>query len=132
MACKHYIIQTQKLIRGNHSSHLGLKIDFYICFFFQGLPKFYKDILTFFDELKSLYRYDYDKETFLFNNREILVDGKPVFFKEWFSKGVVSVKDLLNESGQFISLSRNLFLSIIVKQTFSSTTKFLALSQIIC
>ena len=101
-------------------------------FFFQGLPKFYKDILTFFDELKSLYRYDYDKETFLFNKREILVDGKPVFFKEWFSKGVVSVKDLLSESGQLISLSRNLFLSIIVKQTFSSTTKFLALSQIIC
>ena len=24
--------------------------------FVQGLPKFYKDILTFFDELKSLYR----------------------------------------------------------------------------
>jgi len=67
------------------------------------LPKFYKDILTFFDELKSLNRYDYDKETFLFNNREILVDGKPAFFKEWFSKGVVSVKDLLNESGQYLS-----------------------------
>ena len=62
--------------------------------YFQGLQKFYTDILTFFDELKSLYRYDFGKETFLFNNKEILVNGKPVFFKEWFSKGVVSVKDL--------------------------------------
>jgi len=67
------------------------------------LLKFCKDILTFFDELNSLYRYDYDNETFLFNNKEILVDGKPVFFKVWFSKGVVSVKDLLNESGQYLS-----------------------------
>ena len=31
------------------------------------------------------------------------MDGKPVFFKEWFSKGVVSVKDLLNKSGQYLS-----------------------------
>ena len=71
--------------------------------YFQGLQNFYTDILTFFDELKSLYRYDFGKVTFLFNNKEILVNGKPVFFKEWFSKGVVSVKDLWNESGQYLS-----------------------------
>ena len=26
-----------------------------------------------------------------------------MFFKEWFSNGVISVKDLLNESGQYLS-----------------------------
>ena len=60
----------------------------------------------------------------MFNNREILVDGKPVLFKEWFSKGVASVKDLLNESGQ--SLSFQEFIS-----KYPCKTNFLQYYQIL-
>jgi len=39
----------------------------------------------------------------LFNNKDILVDGKPIFLSEWFKKGILSINDLLNESGNFLT-----------------------------
>ncbi|KAL9964737.1 hypothetical protein ACROYT_G028417 [Oculina patagonica] len=66
------------------------------------LPTFYKDMLLFFDELKTLYKYDLGQMG-LFNNREILIDGKTFFINEWFSKGIFSISDLLDEQGQLLS-----------------------------
>ena len=45
--------------------------------FLENLPKFYKDILSFFSELKVLYGRNLTDETILFNNQEILIGGKP-------------------------------------------------------
>lgn len=47
-----------------------------------GLPKCYRDALSNFSELKSLYNYNSCKENLLFNNQDILIDGKPIFLKE--------------------------------------------------
>ena len=33
----------------------------------------------------------------LYNNREILVGAKPFFFQEWFSQGIRTISDLLDE-----------------------------------
>ena len=71
--------------------------------FFNDLPLFYKKILDFFNELKTLYLYDQKQELILFNNKDILVDGKPIFFREWFNKGILSINDLLNESGNVLT-----------------------------
>lgn len=71
--------------------------------FFNDLPLFYKKILDFFNELKTLYLYDQKQELILFNNKDILVDGKPIFFSEWFNKGILSINDLLNESGNVLT-----------------------------
>ena len=59
-------------------------------------------MLSFFDELKTLYNYDLGQMV-LFNNREILINGKPFFIKEWFSKGIIGISDLLDEQGQLLS-----------------------------
>ena len=67
------------------------------------IPTFYKDILIAFDEIKALYNYDQGSDTILFNNRQILVDGKPVFLKEWFNKGIYTIQKLLNEDGQYLT-----------------------------
>ena len=56
-------------------------------------------MLSFFDELKTLYNYDLGQMV-LFNNREILINGKPFFIKEWFSKEIITISDLLDEQGQ--------------------------------
>ena len=61
---------------------------------FNDLPLFYKKILEFFNELKILYSYDQKQELILFNNKDILVDGKPIFLSEWFRKGILSINDL--------------------------------------
>ena len=39
----------------------------------------------------------------LFNNKEILVGGRPVFMKEWFDSNILSIRDLLNSNGQPLS-----------------------------
>ena len=33
-----------------------------------------------------------------FNNKEILIHGKPFFWKEWFKKGIRTIKDLLDKN----------------------------------
>ena len=39
----------------------------------------------------------------LFNNKEILVGGKPIFIREWFNNNILFIQDLLNSNGQFMS-----------------------------
>ena len=71
--------------------------------YFNVLPVFYKKILQFFNDLRILHVYDQQQDIILFNNKEILVDRKPIFFSEWFKKGIISIKDLLNENGNFLT-----------------------------
>ena len=71
--------------------------------YFNDLPLFYKKILEFFNEFKTLYSYGQKQELILFKNKDILVDGKPIFLSEWFRKGILSINDLLNESGNVLT-----------------------------
>ena len=71
--------------------------------YFDQLPVFYKTILKSFSELKTLYGYDQLQDLVLFNNKDILVVGRPVYLHEWFKRGVVLVADLLNENGKFLT-----------------------------
>ena len=71
--------------------------------YYNDLPLFYKKILEFFNELKTLYSYDQKQELILFNNKDILVDGKPIFLSEWFRKGILSINELLNETGNVLT-----------------------------
>lgn len=53
------------------------------------------DILSFFSEIKFQYKYEQEHETILFNNKAILIGGKSFFLSEWFSKGIICIKDLM-------------------------------------
>ena len=79
-----------------------LRCNYDVTYLNSKLPTFYKDMLSFFDDLKKLYIYNLG-QLVLFNNREILIDGKPLFNQEWFLKGVIFVSDLLDEQGQLLS-----------------------------
>ena len=68
-----------------------------------GVPLFYKKILEFFNELKILYSYNKRQELILFNSKDILVDGKPIFLNEWFKRGILSINDLLSESDNILT-----------------------------
>jgi len=70
---------------------------------FDYLPRFYKDILLFFSELKLLYNYNNFSDMILFNNKDILIAGKSFLFEEWFSKGIRTIMDLLDINGNFLS-----------------------------
>ena len=59
-------------------------------------------MLGFFSELIALYSSDNLQDTILFNNKYILIRGEPFFNKEWLSKGICEIKDLLSSDGSFL------------------------------
>ena len=69
-----------------------------------SLPLFYKEMLEYFQELVNMYDLDQRWKFVLWNNREIKIEGKTLFWKTWFEKGIFLVQDLLNEDGKFLSL----------------------------
>ena len=64
---------------------------------------FYKEILIHMLELKQLYGYYQEQDLVLFNNREILINGKPFYYNEWHLNGIFSIRDVLNDEGKFLS-----------------------------
>ena len=39
----------------------------------------------------------------LFNNREILLNGKSFYYNEWHQKGIFFIRDVLSDDGKFLS-----------------------------
>ena len=56
-----------------------------------------------FNELKTLYKFDQAQNLILFNNKEILEEGKTLFLREWFNTGILSIQDLLDDAGHMLS-----------------------------
>ena len=52
----------------------------------ESIPVFYKEILLSFLELKSLYHTQFGQDLILFNNKEILIEGKTFFEKKMVSE----------------------------------------------
>lgn len=70
-----------------------------------NLPDFYRSILEYWQYFKTLSSNEKDiKDEVLWNNCNILIDKKPVFFRNWFSKEIVHLHHLLNEHGKFYTL----------------------------
>ena len=60
----------------------------------------------------------------LFNNKEILVGGKPIFIGKWFNNNILFIQDLLNNNGQFMSYQE-------FKDKFACKTNFLQFYQVV-
>ena len=69
---------------------------------------FLKEILEIWSEVKYEERIisDYHFRTLpLWYNSLVRVENRPVFFKEWFLKGITKVEHLMDDSGKFLSLT---------------------------
>ena len=62
------------------------------------LPYFYKLILLHFLELKISYNKQFCRFV-SFNNKDILIGGRPIFYSSWLNKNVFLVQDLLGDDG---------------------------------
>ena len=58
------------------------------------LPQFYKLILVYFLELKESFPNQSGQEQILFNNKDILIHGHSIFYRNWYDRGVYLVHDL--------------------------------------
>ena len=60
----------------------------------------------------------------LFNNKEILVGGKPIFISEWLNNNIWFIQNLLNSNDQFRSYQE-------FKNKFAFKTNFLQFYQVV-
>ena len=88
------------------------------------IPAFYKQLLLYFLELKNLYGYSNGQEFILFNNKEIRIENKTIFLKSWFENEILTIQDILNENGKFLSFNE-------FKQNYNVNCNFLIYFQII-
>ena len=70
------------------------------------LPEFYHKVLNYWHDSKLLTanKEKSVKNQIIWNNQNIVVDGKPIFFRNWVNKGIVYIDDLLDEDSNFLSL----------------------------
>ena len=69
----------------------------------KNLPLFYRELLDYFQELTNNSQY-ITNDLILWNNKNITVDKKSLFWKSWFDRGIYFIGDLLNSAGKFLTL----------------------------
>ena len=69
------------------------------------LPLFYRDVLSAWENIsKHTARTKNEIENeILWNNHEITIGGKSVFYKQWYDAGVKTLPDILNKEGKFVT-----------------------------
>ena len=89
-----------------------------------GLPLFYRELLQYFQDLKNATNIFPNGEFILWNNKSVTIDNATLFWKSWFEEGVVTVKDVLNPEGNFLSYEE-------FRNKFNITTNYLHYFQLI-
>ena len=85
----------------------------------KNLPTFYHFVLRYWQDYKLLMPANRipPEHEIIWNNQNILVDKKPIFYESWFHYDIVQVQDLLNVNREFLSL-------VDFKQKFNIDTPF--------
>ena len=72
-----------------------------------NLPVFYREVLQQWQSSKYAFRNDtLPHKEIIWNNRNIMIDGKPPFYKCWFENNITRVEDLLDNNGNFLSFNQ--------------------------
>ena len=61
-------------------------------------------MLDYLEEVRSGYPDVYNSEFILWNNKDITIESKSIFWKCLFEERIYFVQDLLNRDGKFLSL----------------------------
>ena len=71
-----------------------------------NLPNFYHTLLAYLQDLNSIKMADVDNvpDKIIWNNQKIVINGKSIFYSSWFNKGIISIRSLMTENNQFLSL----------------------------
>ena len=73
-----------------------------------NLPDFYSDILKYWQNTRFAFQKNTSpRNEIIWNNHNIIIDGKAPFYKSWLEKNILRVEDLLDNNGNFLSF--NLF-----------------------
>ena len=67
--------------------------------YLKWIPKFYRNLL---DYILEIY-YNQDCECIIWNNRHILIEGKSIFWRDWYEKGIIHMHDFINSTGDWLT-----------------------------
>ena len=69
-----------------------------------NISPFYSELLDYFSELRDQYRDDCFKgDLIIWNNKDITIEGKSLYWKTWSECGICFVQDLLKNTGKYLS-----------------------------
>ena len=74
-----------------------------------SMPAFCIDILKSWEEVKDLIGNQQERsnarEFIIWNNKNITIAGKSLYWRDWHAAGILRIKDLLDENDTFLSYS---------------------------
>ena len=84
------------------------------------LPLFYRDVLSAWENIsKHTARTKNEIENeILWNNHEVTIGGKSVFYKQWYDAGVKTLPEILGKEGKFLAFTA-------IKKKYKINTNFL-------
>ena len=71
---------------------------------------FYRELLECRLEFRNLFLADKERHCIIWNNKDIRIDGKPVFYKSYYDSGISIIKDLLFNLDNIEPLRKLIFL----------------------
>ena len=68
------------------------------------LPLFYRDVLSTWENISKHTARTKNEigNEILWNNHEVTIGGKSVFYKQWYDAGVKTLPDILDKEGKFV------------------------------
>ena len=74
------------------------------CLNINELPHFYHEVLVAWSQVQALNSASRNVRTtdIIWNNKNIKIAGKSVYFRDWHQVGIKTIKDLLNEKSEFL------------------------------
>ena len=68
------------------------------------ISPFNSELLDYFSKLRDQYRdYCFKGDFIIWNNKDITIEGKSLYWKTWSGRGVYFVKDLLKNADNYLS-----------------------------
>jgi hypothetical protein len=86
---------------------------------------------TFIDKEEN-FTWEYFLSSPLWMNKTIKIENKPVFYENWFRKGICFVNDIMSEDGKFLSKNIMKFNSIISAVNHAGKQNINFIQQFIC
>ena len=83
-------------------------------------------MLDYFKELRQVpvKKDSYESDLILWNNQDITIEGKSLFWKRWAENGIYYIQDILNENGKFLTFEE-------FNQKYNMSVNFLNVFQIL-
>ena len=69
----------------------------------KSVSSFYLELLDHFKELRSYFQDEYNSDLILWNNQDITIEGKSLYWKHWVESGIYFIHDILNEQGKYLT-----------------------------